>query len=341
MIFTLATYYYVNVVSAYNLRHEPEKVIFGLVTVGVGFQNFCKIYTYLTYCQQIRSMNRYQEVLLREECNLHTKELLMNNVFAIDLLRKLVFSSYPWTAIVLLITPLLLTLIGPENILPYGFFMPYLDWNTTLGYAINYVWQIWLTVMVLTFHMGPDCFYLILITNAFTQINLLKNMLERLDESVKDNANQETASKLLKRIIVRHQEHISYLSKLEETFRMNWFVTLSSSSLGLVTTLYAAVILKWYQGFAYILSITVQIGFVCILGTMLDMKNEQLQQTVYKISWYRLSNSHQKSIGFFLSVTQETKAQTLIFAPLNMPTFLQLYKTIYSIFTMLIAVKKE
>lgn len=119
--------------------------------------------------------------------------------------------------------------------------------------------------------------------------------------------------------------------------------------------------LSWYQGYVFIAFISYQLFFGCFLGTLLAMKvialfrrvnpllivafvpfqNEQLQHEIYKISWYKLSIPHQKLLQFMLKSAQEPVCLTVIFAPLDMGTFLQVYKSIYSMFTMLLTVQEE
>lgn len=119
--------------------------------------------------------------------------------------------------------------------------------------------------------------------------------------------------------------------------------------------------LSWYQGVLFILFVSYQLFFGCFLGTYLAIKvtvvcdefsityndliftsqNEQFQREIYNVSWYKLSIVNQKSLRFLLEAAQEPVCLTLVFAPLNMPTFLQVYKTIYSIFTMLLTVRDE
>ncbi|KAL1401262.1 hypothetical protein pipiens_006744 [Culex pipiens pipiens] len=106
-------------------------------------------------------------------------------------------------------------------------------------------------------------------------------------------------------------------------------------------SLFAVVKLSWYQGYVFIAFISYQLFFGCFLGTLLAMKNEQLQHEIYKISWYKLSIPHQKLLQFMLKSAQEPVCLTVIFAPLDMGTFLQVYKSIYSMFTMLLTVQEE
>ncbi|EDS44809.1 conserved hypothetical protein [Culex quinquefasciatus] len=79
----------------------------------------------------------------------------------------------------------------------------------------------------------------------------------------------------------------------------------------------------------------------CFLGTILAVKSEQLQLAIYEVPWYKLSLPNQRSMQILLHASQKPVCLTLIFYPIDMPTFLQMYKTIYSIFTMLLTVREE
>ncbi|KAL1401263.1 hypothetical protein pipiens_006745 [Culex pipiens pipiens] len=99
--------------------------------------------------------------------------------------------------------------------------------------------------------------------------------------------------------------------------------------------------LSWYQGYVFIAFLSYQLFFGCFLGTLLAIKNEQLQHEIYRVTWYKLSIPNQKMLQFVLKSSQESVCMSLIFAPLDMSTYLQVYKSIYSLFTMLLTVEEE
>ncbi|KAL9704975.1 hypothetical protein quinque_008493 [Culex quinquefasciatus] len=142
-------------------------------------------------------------------------------------------------------------------------------------------------------------------------------------------------------IIKRYQEHVKYLETVESVYSIFFFVSFVSLAATLVLALFAVVTLSWYQGYVFIAFISYELFFSCFLGTILAVKSEQLQLAIYEVPWYKLSLPNQRSMQILLHASQKPVCLTLIFYPIDMPTFLQMYKTIYSIFTMLLTVREE
>ncbi|KAL9704978.1 hypothetical protein quinque_008496 [Culex quinquefasciatus] len=335
----MIVYFYTSFDTAYAVRESTEELIFCLVTIGIGIQGAGRIFTFLIFREKLVWIHQYTTDLYREECNPRTKSFLMDSVFLLSVVLKVMLTCYAFTSISMDVAPLLFTIVSGEKILPFGFYLPYLDRFTWFGYFSNYVMHIFMTVYVSSMDMGTDSIYMMTLMSAFTQIDLLKLSLEEMSEMV--DQKHEDLENFFKKLINRHQEHLQYLRTVEIVYCFNFFLTFLCLASVLIMSLFAVVKLSWYQGYVFIAFISYQLFFGCFLGTLLAMKNEQLQHEIYKISWYKLSIPHQKLLQFMLKSAQEPVCLTVIFAPLDMGTFLQVYKSIYSMFTMLLTVQEE
>ncbi|XP_019527969.3 putative odorant receptor 83c [Aedes albopictus] len=335
----LMFYFYINIVSAYEMRDNTEDLINSLTTIGIAIQSVTKIVTFGVFRKDLVWLHQYTKTLYREECNPRTRDLLMNDVFLLSVILKTMIVGYAFTSISLDFAPVLVLTYTGLKLLPFGFYIPFLDQFSWTGYMINYFVQILLTVFVTSQDMGPDCIYMIISMNSFTQINLIVDSLKELSRHI-DEGDSDMDDQIIS-IIQRHQEHLTYLRTVETVFCMMYLLSFISLSSVLILSLFAVVTLSWYQGIVFILFVSYQLFFGCFLGTILEIKNEELQRAIYNISWYKLSLSNQKLLRFLLQSAQEPVKLTLVFARLNMPTYLQVYKTIYSIFTMLLTVREE
>ncbi|XP_053688931.1 odorant receptor 67d-like [Sabethes cyaneus] len=338
-LFVAVMYLYFTWTSVYEMRHDLEEVINCLVTLGVAVQCVWKLAIFAINRKELLWMHEYNISLFKEECNPRTKSMLMRNIFLLSVILKVMLISYAFTSFSLDFAPLLYLLKTGEKLLPFGFYMPYLDHKSWGGYIINYMVHILMTVYVSSGDMGPDCFYMTMLMNSFTQIDLLIDSLKEMNEKIEQNCDDIVP--IFEKIVKRHQEHLQYLRTVENVFRFFYFITFVSLSLVLVTSLFAVVMLSWYQGYVFIAFVSYQMFFGCFLGTILEWKNEQLQREIYNILWYKLENSQQMLLRFMLLSAQDSITLTVIFGNLNIPTFLQVYKTVYSIFTMLQTVKEE
>ncbi|XP_001846839.2 odorant receptor 10a [Culex quinquefasciatus] len=235
--------------------------------------------------------------------------------------------------------PLEFSMATGQKILPFGFRMPYFDQTTWFGYNSNYALHFVLSLYVLSEGMGPDSMFMVLMMSSFTQIDLLKTSLQELSEKI--NKKELNIGNSLKHIINRHQEHLRYLQTIEAVHRIFYLVSFVSFGAHLVLSLYAVVKLSWYQGLAFMFFISYELLFSCFMGTLLAIKSEQLQRAIYDVPWHKMSSVNQKKIRFLLEASQKPLSLTLIFYRIDMPTFLKMYKTIYSIFTMLLTVRED
>ncbi|XP_055534108.1 putative odorant receptor 83c [Wyeomyia smithii] len=338
-LFVAIFYLYLTFTSVYNMRHDVENVINCLVTLGVAIQCVWKLFTFAIYRKKLIWMHEYNISLFKEECNPRTRNMLMRNIFVLSAVLKVMLISYAFTSFSLDFAPLLYLAMTGAKLLPFGFFIPYLNQNSWSGYIINYVVHVILTVYVSSGDMGLDCIYMTILMNSFTQIDLLVISLHEMNEMIEQDC--DNIKPVFEKIVRRHQEHLQYLRTVENVFRFFYFVTFVSLSSVLVTSLFAVVMLSWYQGYVFIAFVSYQMFFGCFLGTMLELKSEQLQREIYNILWYKLETEQQMPLRFMLMSAQESVTLTVIFGKLNIPTFLQVYKTVYSIFTMLQTVKVE
>ncbi|XP_058463385.1 odorant receptor 67d-like [Malaya genurostris] len=334
MLFSFMTF-----ITAYEMRNDSEGLIFALVTFGTGIQCLGKLCTFLYFRKNLYWMHSYTLDLYKEECNPRTKTMLMNRVFLLSVILKTMLVSYVFTSAVMIGVPVFYSWKFGEKILPFGFYVPYVNHDTWSGYLLNYVVHIIATSYAFSASYGGDGVCIILLMSSFIQIDLLIASLKEVNQQLE--ANGKDVGELLKKIIQRHQEHLKFFRNAEDTLCSNFLLTFSSLATVLVLSFYAVLVLSWYQGYVFIGFVSYQLLFCCFMGTVQEMKNEQLEREIYNFTWYKLPISQQKSLLLMLQRAQNPIPLTLIFGYVNMPTFLQIYKTIYSVFAMLLRVQEE
>lgn len=101
-----------------------------------------------------------------------------------------------------------------EKILHYGFELPFVDWYKWLGYSLN---LLYVTILVYTYSLAIIAsvivisFYLIM---SFGRFELLKFLLEQLDELIVGNKNGENDDKIkdsIRKIAQMHHELDEYV----------------------------------------------------------------------------------------------------------------------------------
>lgn len=151
-------------------------------------------------------MHQYTMNLYREECCDRTINMMMDNIFLLSVIVKMMMISYTFSIISIDLFPLAYSLITGEKIFPFGIYIPFVDHTTWFGYFVNFMLQVLLTLYVISESMGPDSMYMITMMSSFMQIDLL--ILSLKDLSNKILANDLNVEQNLKSIIKRYQEHV-------------------------------------------------------------------------------------------------------------------------------------
>ncbi|KXJ74568.1 hypothetical protein RP20_CCG013368 [Aedes albopictus] len=99
-------------------------------------------------------------------------------------------------------------------------------------------------------------------------------------------------------------------------------------------------LVRWYPAIVICFAASFQIFTLSLLGTLLLIKGEELIQQVYDINWYNLDLPVQKSLKLLLLISQNNKEISYRFGVMNMETFVQSHKLVYSFFTMLVTTKE-
>ncbi|XP_039431343.1 putative odorant receptor 83c [Culex pipiens pallens] len=319
--------------TIYEVRHNVDDLIYCLVTVGIGIQGVMKMITFLVYRKELIWTQEYTQRIYQEESHTH-KQVLMGQVSLLNVMTKIIIASYIYLGFLLAMGPFLYSLMAGKKALSFGFWIPYLDRFSWPGYLCNVVMQVIMTLFICSENLGADVLHFMTMMSSRTQVDMLMIKLRSIKSSDLDMRDK------LKEIIIRHQEHLEFVATVEMIYRSFFFVIFSTLGATLCLSLYAVATLGWVAGCIPCMFIIYEMFVYCFLATILETKEDELQQEIYKVPWYQLSISDQKSLRIVLGATQQPVCLTLIFYPLSMPTFVDVMKTIYSYLTLLLTFSK-
>lgn len=206
LIMMISVYFYSTVITALEVRSDTGDLIYCLVEGGIGIQGVAKIYTYLVYRKELVWIHQYTKQLYAEACNSKTKNMLMDSIFQLKVAIIVMLMCYTFTSTSLIIAPMLFSIMTGEKILPFGFYIPYLDHTEWFGYLVNYSVHIYDTIYVSAEDMAADTIYMITLFSAFTQIDLLIISLKEITKMIDDNDVDLEIH--LTSVINRHREHL-------------------------------------------------------------------------------------------------------------------------------------
>lgn len=347
IIVDASTYAVINLIDIWLIWGSSfENVCFCLVTWMLGFTGLMLAYTLsknrVLYCDLLKIIYDFGDALDKKE---ESEEIVKYKKHSLVCKKLCLITTVlcGGGGIVCTFYPIVIYFYTGQAVLPYGFFIPGVSTTTNPGYLINYAYQIFqcygtaLGTMQATFHS-----YLFFVSNAFFQIDNLIIKLRKLNGKIVKKPNEDGHETELAEIIKLHQRFQSYLDKVDGVFNKMFFVNIGCYTFMNIITLFVLVNQIWFIGY-YLLAVLFGLIFVpCAIGTVIEVKNDELVNEIYSISWYLLTPKERKTYRLFLLGAQKTPMLTCgKFLPLNVNTFRLTYSKIYSFLMFLLDTQRK
>jgi hypothetical protein len=178
----LVTYLAISFQNIYAFRDDFVRQIFCVATLGMGFQCAIKLYTFVFNRDNILKLAELAE-------NFHKSS---NDVKAIKSFEKwmlvcchvgsLLAISYFSCAFLAFCYPMIFYLIFGKKILHFGFVIPGTNWETLIGYSINFVHQTFQFYLVMIALFVTSFYTIFFILNVFSQYDSIEVELDNLSE---------------------------------------------------------------------------------------------------------------------------------------------------------------
>jgi len=200
-------FYFINCYDLYLFSNDLVRFCFLLMTFAVALQAINKVYT-LVYLRStmLNLCERVEKFLTNFNTDkvekIFDKWIMVSaHVFLITII---VFLG---GILLIYIYPLIFYAIMGEKILHFGFELPIIDWRTTTGYILNFIY-----VGALGFIFVPGmistCFLnTVFIIMAFGQYEVLNLLLLELNELITGNENGERSKEIKDQIRLIAQMH--------------------------------------------------------------------------------------------------------------------------------------
>ncbi|XP_055589100.1 putative odorant receptor 83c [Uranotaenia lowii] len=201
-------------------------------------------------------------------------------------------------------------------------------WLSTV-YTIHFKWAYGL--------VAADVACMIIILQIFGVADVFINQLKSLDDVLEQHdGNEEYVYHKVRGICLMHEEIIQYEIEMDESYKTVVLVQIVTSIAEISTSLFVFYLTGHINALFLAVSAVWQLFEYCLLGVTLTIKNEQIVRALYDIKWYRLTTKQQKMLGIVLQRAQNAVEITIGgLALLNLETFVEVMKKIYSYYAML------
>ncbi|XP_052863679.1 odorant receptor 46a-like [Anopheles cruzii] len=216
--------------------------------------------------------------------------------------------------------------------LPFGVCLPYFDPNTDTGYEINFLYQVSCILWTPPGLTASQNIFCSLIVNICVQYDLLLIQLSDLDELIRSKASDRIICQKLRHIICRQQHLERFITGIERVFSNMAFVEVFFLTLQIVLMLFNF----WPPGVLLLPVCILQLFVLCLPGTLIEMKADQLTATIYSIEWHELSATNKRMFQMLLQHSQHPLILTCAgLMTIDMKLFMSVAKKVYSLFMML------
>uniref|UniRef100_A0A6E8W0N8 Odorant receptor n=1 Tax=Anopheles coluzzii TaxID=1518534 RepID=A0A6E8W0N8_ANOCL len=316
-----------------------DKLMESAAIFGVFIQGLAKFYTALRrkfFEVMYNRLDLFHYEYRNHEKNNATLLLLMNRIC---LLRKLITSQFSISILTLMVTPVAQYILKGERFLVYTIILPFTDPEITSHYLLNLVVQYYLLIVGLAGFSAAENVLILFVTSVAGYADVLKNKIDEMNIILLDaqNSRDRTSVKLkLREIVLLHQRVLEYEDDLDKRYYLNNWVQVASSIFNLTGALFGCYVSNSFTMNALAITIVIQLFELCLLGTILSIKNEEIEHAFYDSLWYLMDHSEKKDFLIMFHKCQHAKEMTVAsMAALNIVLFIAIMQKIYALAMMM------
>ncbi|XP_055548611.1 putative odorant receptor 83c [Wyeomyia smithii] len=339
-LFGGCSYLVTGVYSAWIFYPNIYESLQAVTPLGMALQGLVKMYNAIVYRSFFQDSHQYLEDFHRAyvECPQYNAELV-SLMRKMQLAIKLLILSYLIAIAGFGLYPLYFYLLYGERTFALNVLIPGVDSRTYWGYVCTLAYQMFLLALAINGITAYDTVMMLFICNLAGLVDVYKIKLRELDALLlAPNRSPKKIHDKLREIVIEHYEILRYESELDERYIVINFVQVASSVACLTLSLFLCYMTNYLPGYAFMIGAVFQLLEFCLLGTIFSVKNDDVIVAIYDISWYLLDRSDIKMLNFMFHRSQNSVNLTIGgFAPLNIEVFVEIMKTIYQYFAMLIS----
>uniref|UniRef100_A0A182NDC8 Uncharacterized protein n=1 Tax=Anopheles dirus TaxID=7168 RepID=A0A182NDC8_9DIPT len=318
------------------------KIMESAAMYGVIIQGVVKFYTAVRYRKFFEVMyNRLD--LFHYECRQHEQNnaTLLKLMERICLLRQYLTLQFCITLAILVFTPAVVYFFKNDTVLIFTILIPFTDPEKTSHYWINLSLQLYLVVIGTAGFIAAESVLILFVTSVAGYANVLKNEINEMNSlllNAEHTGDRHVVKAKLLEILLLHQRVLEYEQDLEQRYYLNNWVQVASIVINLTGALFGCYVNGSFTMFSIGIAVTVQLFELCLLGTILSIKNEEIEHAFYNSLWYLMDRSERRIFQIMFHKSQHAVEMTVAsMAPLNIVLFISIMRKIYAFAMMLMS----
>lgn len=310
LVLDFITYMPINIYDLYLFHNDFIRCMFCVVTLGNGFQGGIKLYTFIMKRKNIqRIFTNAEKFIVDTKCcscsQKYNKWLILSChiIFALTILFLL-------AGLLMFIYPAIVYIWRGHRTLHFGFILPAIDPETSVGYLLNFLHhtlQIYSLCIALLYTLNATIFAIMV---SLAKYETLYVLLDQLNDLI--TVRTQDQKKLKEKFVEIMQEHIKlidYLKLINKIFTTYYFVEILSMAFQTTVTLFTcSVDAHFLPGYPILVIDIFQIFAPCLLGTIYEIQCDKFFDELTKISWIELPLSMQKTVLIMMIQAQRDRS---------------------------------
>ncbi|XP_053686002.1 putative odorant receptor 83c [Sabethes cyaneus] len=309
------------------LAEDLAGFAYNIAVLGFGLQGFAKFDAYIFRKKGMNTLIFKGSAILAEHRNTERlKQIMIDSMAFNKMILKFYTFLYVMVFVIMSAFGILISLYSGRMQLSCGFQFSFIDTTRLPGYVATYIYQTTGVFMVAVSSFCNDVLITVLFVNALAMFDCIISDLKelsKLSQLEKTPATRYAMSEQMKSLIKQHQYVLEYLNLSNKVFSLYFFMSLTCLTVAIAIMMIALVWAHWYPGIFMSAVASFQILILCLLGTLLLMKEDELVREVYNVTWYDLDIEEQNSLRLMLLMSQHFKEISYRFGAMNVETYLK------------------
>ncbi|XP_063703990.1 odorant receptor 67d-like [Culicoides brevitarsis] len=254
---------------------------------------------------------------------------------------KIMAVIYSTAVLFVLIYPVLYYIVFKEKVTFLTLIVPGIDHRANYGFLVNTFYQVYLLAAAVNGLLVYDGYFMILSVHYSAFVDMFRINLVELGLVLSKqllNSKRKVVETKLREVLVEHQVCMNFMNHQNECFATACTFQAWSSTWSIVFSLFVNTRGIWLAGFAMLLVGFCQLGQYCIIGTIIDIKNDEALLAIYEVPFHMMSKKEKQDLEFMLHKAQNpNKLYIGGILPLNVETMTEILRSIYEGFTMLLS----
>ncbi|KFB42114.1 G-protein coupled odorant receptor 66 [Anopheles sinensis] len=330
---------------------EPLKT---LAFLGFFFQSTLKIYYTLSNHEKFQAnYNKLAQSIYEGhiEGTAEQKKVILRVITVVLALVKVTVVIYGFSLVMFSLYPAYMYFWEDTKVTIFPLHVPGINIYSLYGYSVTNMLHMLVAVYGLFGALASDTAFMMFVLHIVTYVELFRVECEKFESELltsecRDRWHSKEYKALCRLSMLAiyqfHQDIISYMDSLKVCYYQTCMVQVATSSFSIMFNLFLALTTDWYATYSFLAVSLFQLLIFCVLGNVIQVMNDRLNQVILNLPWYLLPNGEQKRFLFMLYRSQlPADIDIRGFGPLNMETFTAIMQKIYSAFMMMYSFIEE